>query len=102
MALIRTQGSSGGGGVTLNPTVAHHNAKTSYDSATIDTTKKYLSVACLLIDDSSTRMGVQYIDNGVGTSIQTASYCNLTVSGNTAVCGVGAASYAEWTLIQLD
>lgn len=101
MALIRAQGSSGGGG-SINPTVAYHNGRTANDSATIDPTKKYLSVACLLIDDSNTRMGVLYIDNGVGTSVQTASYCSLTVSGSTAYCNIGAASYAEWTLIQLD
>ena len=93
---------TGTGGVSINPTVAYHNARTDWDSTTIDPTKKYLSVACLLTDDSYTRMGVLYIDNGVGTSVQSASYCNLSVSGNTAVCGVGAALNAEWTIIQLD
>ena len=101
MALIRATSGSGGGG-SINPTVVYHNAQTDWDSTTIDPTKKYLSVACILTDDSYTRMGVLYIDNGVGTSVQTASYCNLSVSGNTAVCGVGAALNAEWTLIQLD
>ena len=91
-----------GGGSIINPTIKYHNGRTANDHCEIDVTKKYLSVACLLIDDSTTRMGVSYIDNGTITSIQTATYCNLTLTGSTTYCNIGAASYAEWTVIQLD
>ena len=102
MSIIKVDYGEIGGGESINPTIKHHNERTDSDSYVIDPTKKYLSVACILLDDSYTRMGVAYIDNGTLTIVQNASYCYLTISGSTTYCNIGANVYAEWTVIQLD
>ena len=106
MALIRAMsGSSGGGGVVLNPTVISHGAGNNLGNMefTIDTSKKYMVVSgCMVSSDERCR--IDYVEDGQDTILQAGINPNssVTISGTTLTVNLGRGLYNFYSLIQLD
>ena len=96
--------SIGSGGGTINPTIITNQVLSANQTKnqTIDTSKKYLSVTCSRVADSTKRMSVWYVNNGTLTQLQSNGGQN-TLNGDTlSAKNTSNNYYLEWTLIQLD
>ena len=100
------------GGATINPTrvtlSSTYFSPGGSGTVTIDPSKDYMFFACFKNNDATFRQEIQYISNGVVTSLTDnhgATYVNLcTISGTTLTYSASSGSTVkiDISLIQLD